>query len=214
MILDLENKLPPEEKGKGNVIDLKGRDTFVYIKQELQAIYAEPKISWDWLVIDSASKLEEFCESHAITQDYKGDKGKYSSYQSGPKNELPQYFAETLDLLARIQDKHNLNILMICHTKTKLINNPMGKDYYKVVLDLKDDVASKLIKWFDYMGCAFDEVDIDHTGLRAKSVSEKRMISFDNSNPTFDGKSLKILPARIPFDKEGKWVETVFGKAA
>lgn len=206
--------MPPEEKGKGNVIDLKGRDTFVYVKQELQAIYAEPKLNWDWLVIDSASKLEELCENHAITQDYKNDKSKYSSYQTGPKNELPQYFAEILDLLARIQEKHNINILIICHTKTKLINNPMGKDYYKVVLDLKDDVASKLIKWFDYMGCAFDDVEIDATGLRAKAKNEVRMISFDNHSPMFDGKSLKPLPNRIPFDVEGKWVETVFGKAA
>jgi hypothetical protein len=214
LIFDLENKLPPEEQGKGNVIDLKGRDSFVYVRQELQAILAEPKVTWDWLVMDSASKLEEICEFHAITQDYKGDKSKYSSYQTGPKNELPQYFAEMLDLISRIQDKHNINILIICHTKTKMINNPLGKDYYKVVLDLKEDVASKLIKWFDYLGCAFDDVAIDDTGLRSKGKSESRVISFDNTNPMFDGKSLKILPTRIPFDKEGKWVETVFGKAA
>lgn len=214
LILDLENKLPPEEKGKGNVIDLKGRDTYVYARQELQAVLAEPKINWDWLVIDSASKLEELCEEHAIAQDYQGKRDKYSSYSQGAKNELPQYFSAILDLLSRIQEKHNLNILIICHTKTKMINNPMGKDYYKVVLDLKEDVASKLIKWFDYLGCAFDDVKIDDTGLRAKGTAENRVISFDNHTPMFDGKALKTLPSRIPFDVEGKWVETVFGKAA
>lgn len=214
LILDLENKLPPDEHGKGNVIDLKGRDSFQYVRQELQAILAEPKVAWDWLVLDSASKLEDLCEEFAITTDYNGKRDKYSSYSQGAKNELPQYFASILDLLSRIQDKFNMNILIICHTKTKMINNPLGKDYYKIVLDLKEDVASKLIKWFDYLGCAFDDVVIDETGLRAKGTAEKRVISFDNHTPMFDGKTLKPLPTRIPFDVEGKWVETVFGKAA
>lgn len=214
LIFDLENKLPPEFKGIGNTIDFKGRESYHYIKQELINVLNEPKLTWDWLVVDTSSKVEEHCENHAIENDYKRDRNKYSAYSSGPKNELPQYFAEVLDLLGRIQDKHGINVAIICHAGPKLQNNLMGKDYYKMVLDLREAPMLKLLKWFDYLGFVWDDVTIDEESFRAKVLTGNRMISFDNTNPLFDAKSLKVLPAKIPFDKDGKWVETVFGKAA
>lgn len=214
LIFDLENKLPPEFRGVGDIIDFKGRDSYRYLKDELINVLNEPALKWDWLVIDTASKMEEHCENHAIEVDYKRDRNKYSAYSSGPKNELPQYFAEILDLVGRIQDKHGINVLIVCHAGPKLQNNVTGKDYYKMVLDLKDQPALKLLKWFDYLGFVWDDITIDEESFRAKALQSKRVISFDNTNPLFDAKSLKPLPAKIPFDVEGKWTETVFGKAA
>lgn len=214
LIFDLENKIPPKFAGLGEVVDLKGRDSQKVIKDEILLLLNEQKPTWDAIVFDTTSKLEEHCESHAIQIDYKNDRGKYSAYSSGIKNELPQYFAELLDLIARVQDRHNIDIVMLCHAKPKLQNNVMGKDYYKMVLDLKDDVSAKLLKWFDYLGFIWDDVVIDEESFRAKAIKETRVISFDNTNPLFDAKSLKVLPAKIPFDEDGKWIETVFGKAA
>lgn len=214
LIIDLENKIPLECAGKGDQVDFKGRESFKYVKQELINVLNDPKLPWDLLVIDTASKLEEHCENNAIEMDYKGDRNKYSAYSSGPKNELPQYFSEILDLLSRIQERHNIDILIVCHATAKLQNNVTGKDYYKMVLDLKDAVNSRMLKWFDYLGFVWDDVTIDETSFHAKAGAVNRVISFDNSNPLFDAKSLRPTPAKIPFDREGKWVETVFGKAA
>ena len=212
LIFDLEDKIPPEFRGIGSCIDFKGRLAYKTIKDEFLNILNEPKLPFDYIVIDTASKLEELCEAHAIQMDYKGDKSKYSSYQSGPKNELPQYFAELLDILTRIQDRHQINVLIVCHAGPKLQNNLMGKDYYKMVLDLKEGPMLKLLKWFDYLGFVWDDVVVDEESFRAKVEKANRVISFDNTNPFFDAKALKALPTRLPFDREGKWVDVVFTK--
>lgn len=212
IIFDLENKIPPEFEGIGDLIDFKNRDSFKVVKEELINLLNDPKFAYDWIVFDTASKLEELCEFHAIQQDYKGDKSKYSAYQTGPKNELPQYFAELLDLVNRVMDRHNCSVLFVCHAGPKLQNNIMGKDYYKMVVDLKEAPMLKLLKWFDYLGFVWDDVQVDDESFRNKAAGVNRVISFDNTSPFFDAKSLKVLPTRIPFDKEGKWIETVFGK--
>ncbi len=214
LIFDLENKIPPEFAGIGDCIDFKGRDSYKVVKDELLNVLNDVKPVHDWIVLDTASKLEEMAEAHAITMDYKGSKANYSSYQSGPKNELPQYFAELLDLLNRIQDRHGINVLILCHAGPKLQNNIMGKDYYKMVLDLREGPMLKLLKWFDYLGFIWDDVVVDEESFRTKADKVSRVISFDNQSPFFDAKALKQIPAKIPFDKEGKWIETVFGKVA
>lgn len=215
LIFDLENKIPPKFAGVGDTIDFKGRDSYKVVKEELLAILNDPKpTGHDWIVIDTASKLEAMAEVHSVTLDYGGNKTKYSAYQAGPKHELPQYFDEVLELLNRIQDKHNVNIMFICHAGPKLQNNLMGKDYYKMVLDLREGPMLKLLKWFDYLGFVWDDVAIDDESFRNKVEKVQRLISFDNQSPFFDAKSLKPLSTRIPFDEDGKWVEQLFGKVA
>lgn len=213
LIFDLENKIPPEFAGIGDLIDFKGRDSYKVVKDELLNILNDVKPPHDWLVIDTASKLESMAEQHAIQMDYGGNKSKFSAYQTGSKHELPQYFDEILDLLTRIQDKHGMNVLFICHAGTKLQNNIMGKDYYKAVLDLREGPMLKLLKWFDYLGFIWDDAQLDEEGIRTKVEKVNRVISFDNTSPFFDAKALKALPRNIPFDKDGKWIEQVFGKA-
>lgn len=212
-IFDLERKLPPEMEGIGDLWDPKGRQNLNYFKQELLAVLNEPKLPYDGIVVDTLSKMEEMAETWAIEQDYKGDKNKYSAYSTGAKNELPQYFSEMLDLLTRIQEKHNVPVLALTHAKTKLFNNALGKDYYKWVLNLKEACEAKALQWFDYLGFIHDDIKIDEEGLRPKAENAKRLISFDNGTPLFDAKAIKpITPATFPFDKDGKWVENIFGK--
>lgn len=211
-IFDLDRKLPPEMKGVGDVWDPKGRLNYHYFKQELVNVLNEPTLPYDWIVIDNLSEVEKLCENWAIETDYKGNKVGYSSFQTGAKHELPQYFGEILDILTRIRDKHNIKIFAICHAKTKPANNPFGKDYVKWVLDLREECNSRALKWFDYLGFVYDDVILDEKGLRAKAADQERFISFDNSSPVFDAKAITAVTPKVPFDKEGKWVELIFGK--
>ncbi len=213
-IFDLDKKLPPELKGHGDVWDDKGRLTFHYLKMELINVLNEQKLPYDFIVIDNFSKMEELCEAWAIEADYKGDKSKYSAYQTGAKHELPQYFAELLDILTRIRERHGIKILAICHAKNKPYNNAFGKDYVKWMLDLREECATRALKWFDYLGFVYDDVELDEKGLRAKAEDQTRYISFDNTSPVFDAKAITPVTPKTLFDKEGKWVETIFGKEA
>lgn len=207
LLLDLENKLPEESRGVGKKVAL-GTPTFGALLRELRAIRDEASLPFDWLVTDSFTEVEKLIIGHTITNDYKNDRTKYSAYQSGPKNEVPDYFSEFLDILSAIQTKHGINILALCHTKSKLFNNPLGDDYYKAVLDLKDDTASRALKWFDCLGFVYDDIKVEKDGLRTKAEDRPspRLISFDNSSPFFDGKCTWPVAPKIPFDIEGRWV--------
>jgi hypothetical protein len=214
LIFDLEKKMPPELEGFGDTWEFRGRETFHYLKQALVDLLNEAKVTYDYVVVDSLSKLEEWCETWAIEQDYDRNKTKYSAYSTGAKHELPQYFSEILDLLGRVQEKHGMSVLCIGHATEKSKANAMGKDYLKWVLDLKEAPGSRALKWFDYIGFVYDDVVIDETGLKGKAEKATRVISFDNQSPLFDGKSLKVLPTKMVFDKEGKWADQVFRKDA
>lgn len=213
IMLDLEEKLPALEAGKGQIVDLEGRPTFAQVRAKLKELLAEPSLApHDGLALDTTSKLEEWMTQHSIAQDYEGKKTAFSSYSSGAKNELPDYMSEVLDLLQLIQNKHGIAMLLICHAVPKLYRNPLGSDYDKMALDLQDKCASRVLKWCDFFGFVYDDVQSRKEGLRVKAKEEgvQRMISFDASSPLFDAKAIWPVPSEVPFDIAGKWVSTIF----
>ena len=62
-----------------------------------------------------------------------------------------------------------------------------------------------VLKWFDFLGCVYDENDIDDSALKAKATGSKRMISFDNTSPFYDAKSLGTGEKVFEFDPNGAW---------
>ena len=110
----------------------------------------------------------------------------------------------------KIQEKHQINVTFICHSKLKSFKNPMGEDYVKNVLDLPEIVADRLKQWADCIGMAYFDVTVDKE--KHKLVNEgKRVITF-NDNPLHEAKNgmAWALPGKIIFDQEGKWAELVF----
>jgi len=192
------------------VVDI-GSISYDNLMRGLIGLLNEPKLEgYDAIIIDTLSEVENLCISKAIDFDYKGNKNKYSAYSSGDNNELPQYFGEFLRVLQDIQAKHDIDILLICHAAPAPVSNPMGDDYTKITLDLKKKVQAKVLKWLDFLGVVYDDVEVVKEGLKTSLTGSKRMISFDSTSPFFDAKSIRsdITPT-IPFDIKGEWVKKI-----
>lgn len=211
LVIDLERKwtrdlLPVQP------IDI-GEISFSSLKSTLLGLLKEPNLQpYDTLWIDSASEMFRVCERHAIETCYAGKKEKYSSFQNGPRTELPQFFSIILNLLSEIETKHKIDVGIVCHVGEGLKHNPMGEDYDKIVLDVHNNLVPMLLKWFDYLGCIYDEIDVSEDGLRKKVNKEsKRVISFDNSCPLYDAKCASLASAKVyDFDINGNWYKELF----
>jgi len=210
LILDLEGKFPIPEQP---LVELNKPLVYGSLMAKLLEILNEPNLKmFDALVIDSISEVQSICETHAIDKDYKGDKGKYSSYMSGPNHELPQYFGNFLQILKDIETKHEIDICLIIHTATATELNPLGDDFSKIKLDLKKHPYSQIMKWLDCLGCVYEEPKLEKDGLKHKAVSSTRMISFDNSSPLYEAKQMGLTEVKAEFDKDGNWYKKLFNK--
>ena len=203
IVLDLEEKWPVPAIPTA---DLGGKTSYIGVKNTLLSLLKEQSLKeYDGVWIDTVSELEQLSEFHAIEKDYQGNKGKYAAFYSGDNNQLPQYFSEILNVLSDIQKKHDIDVGLVIHTTEGNETNPIGPDYYKIKLDLKKKIYAKVLKWFDFLGCVYDENDIDDSALKAKATGSKRMISFDNTSPFYDAKSLGTGEKVFEFDPNGAW---------
>jgi hypothetical protein len=207
LILDLDHRWPKSLVDKHDFADL--TETFKGTKEYLKAIVDEPKVDNDWLVIDTTTKLMGLVETWTIQMDCKGDREKYNAYGHGLRF-AHQYFQEVLDLLDQIQEKHQINVAFICHSKLKDYKNPMGENYVKSVLDLPDIVSDRLLQHVDAVGFVYFDVEVDKEKHKAKGPA-KRIVTF-NDNVLHVAKNGMPwnLPDKIPFDIEGNWAQLVF----
>ncbi len=208
LAMDFDGRFPETLIDKTDFMSVKGEYTEVL--KALHSLYAETKLPYDWLQIDTATKLMGIVEEYTIQKDCGGSKEKYNAYGHGLKFS-PQYFKEVLDVVDAIQMKHGINVAFICHTKVKNFANPMTESYSKNVLDLPEAVADKLKQWADYIGYAYFEVEVDAAKHKAKGEPH-RFISFTES-PLYEAKNSSTfsIPAKLSFDKAGKWAQVVFG---
>ena len=208
LVIDLDGRFPASLVDKADVLNV-GSDYHEVLKT-LHGLVAEASLPYDWLQIDTATKVMGIVEEFTIQKDCGGSKEKYNAYGHGLKFS-PQYFKEILDVVDAIQTKHSINVAFICHSKVKNFQNPMTEAYTKNVLDLPEAVADKMKQWADYVGYAYFEVDVDKEKRKA-SGDPQRYISFVES-PLYEAKNSSefVIPKRVAFDKAGKWSEIIFG---
>jgi len=206
LVLDMDKRFPRNLVARNDFAEM--QETFKGVKEYLSDILNEPKIENDLIVIDTCTKLLTFIEAWTIQQDCKGDKDKYAAYGHGLKF-AHQYFQEILDLLDKIQEKHQVNVAFVCHTKLKSFKAAMGEDFIKNQLDLPDIVGDRLKQWCDALAFVYFDVPVDEKH-KVKGPA-KRMVTLQDS-PLHDAKNGLpwSLPDKIPFDIEAKWAELVF----
>lgn len=211
LVLDL-NKRWPKDKIAGHDF-LEFTETFTGVKEALNAVLAEAKLPYDFLVLDTVTDLMRYIRNHVTQVTFSGDTEKYNAFTNGDKNYAPNFMNELLGLMDKIAEKHNMNIGLICHTVAKDQKNPLGKDYSKQGLDLPERVTAAVLQWADYVGYAYFDVEVKQDGLKQKAKGQVRVLSF-NDSPVYEAKngSAFVLPEKIAFDKEGKWADLVFGK--
>ncbi len=208
LAIDFDGRFPEALVDKTDFLSVKA--DYTEILKTLHGLIAEASLPYDWLQIDTATKLMGIVEEYTIQKDCGGSKEKYNAYGHGLRFS-PQYFKEILDLIDGIQVKHGINVAFICHTKVKNFQNPMTESYSKNVLDLPEAVADKLKQWADYVGYAYFDVEVD--AAKHKATGEpQRFVSFVES-PLYEAKNSSTfsIPKKLAFDKGGKWAEVVFG---
>lgn len=208
MVIDLDHRWPRDLIAKADFPEFD--ETFTGLKGLLNDILATEKLSNDRIIVDTATKVVEVIEAHALENDCKGSKENFNAYSHGQKY-VQQYFKEFLDLVDQIQAKHQITVTFICHSKLKDQRNPTGEAYQKNCLDLTDKVSDRLKQWADYIGYIWFEVAVDAKARRAIGDTI-RYISF-TENPAYEAKNSSPfeLPEKIEFDKEGVWAEVLFG---
>lgn len=211
LVIDVNHRWPNDLVEKHDFPDF--IETYSGVKGVLEDVLAKDTILNDFIVVDTATDLMKLIRQHSVQVDFSGNSHNYHDYSKGDKSYAPNYMNEILSLLDRIGEKHGCNIGIVCHTAAKPQGNPLGKDYQKFCLDLPERVAACVMQWADVVGFAYQDVTVAQDGLKLKGKTQNRVITF-NDSPAFEAKSglPYPLPDKIPFDKEGKWADLVFGK--
>ena len=204
IVYDLENKAPDNWTNVQTAV-LRFK-TFNYILESLKALRDEAKVEYDWVWIDSLSELEKICEFYAIANDYNNDKKKYSSYSAGQSHELVFYIKSILDVLEEIENKHKINVGIICHTGVKPEGNPDGSDYQVTRVDVSKWMRAVYEKWLDYHGIIYSILKVTDGKVEASN----RVISFDHTKATLRAKSISFIPGELDFDEKGEWIKKAF----
>lgn len=179
--------------------------------------YVQPASSWEnllnridnfpddrqTLVLDAATGIQQLCYEHVARQDFAGKmnaKG-FFNYQKGPKrvasNEWPR------DLLSRLVDLTNAgkDVILIAHSRPKIMSNPAGEDYERFYPYMDSDVWMATVKDAQYV--LFLGYLVETEGRKAKESTSQRI--FIGTNPAYETKSLpKVLAPSIPMGRSGK----------
>jgi hypothetical protein len=214
LIDDMELKLPLEVRNDPNchIVEFDGEITFDKQLDMLKNLYRADKLPMEWLVIDSTTSLEKAIHKHTLVKDFGDDAKKFADYGAGYKS-AQLHLDRFIDLLKRIEAKHNINTLFIIHATVKIFKNVFGDDYPKLVPSLTEGGADSLLRHLHYNGVIIDDVETKKEGMGKKATKSNRLISFDNTSALFSAKSMRQdIPKEVPFDIDGKWLGLTINK--
>ncbi len=201
-IFDLDGRIPDAFLENAQIFDCK--PSYKGIKAQLKELLAEESLPLDAIVFDTATQLEDKSRLYSIDTDYGGKEDNYTAYSQGDKQNLPIHFKKLLDLCDQVSEKHDVDIVFLCHSTVKPQKNPIGESFDRYTLDLVDKVRGRLIQWADYVGFAWNDIETEKVGLKVKAKNGTRKISF-RLNPCWDAKGPAEIDKDFPFDEKGEW---------
>lgn len=159
------------------------------------------------LIIDSIDWLETL-----IQQDIAARAGvkeiseiPYGQGYKRVSGELSTLLAE----LDRLNREKRMTIVMVAHVKVSTFKDPLGADYDKYSLDLRDDFSRLLRDWCDVVMFAQVEkfVKVEDKGFSssAKAKATGRRVACLSQAPGYDAKNRYGLPAVMDFDFQQIW---------
>lgn len=123
--------------------------TYEQVLINLTAVFEEEH-DYQTIIIDSLDWTErlifkQLCELH--------DKESISEfgYGSGYAMALEQ-FNRLVKALTAIREERNMNVILIAHSQVKAYQNPMGADYDRHQIKLRDKNAELFLEWVDLAG--------------------------------------------------------------
>jgi len=123
--------------------------TFNMVMDQLKSIHDEDH-EYRTLVIDSLDWLEKLINVHVCKE---GGKDSISDFGYGAGFQMVyEQFERVKNALNAIREKKNMAIILICHSQVATYNNPLGADYDRHKIKLRDKNAELFLEWADLVG--------------------------------------------------------------
>lgn len=159
----------------------------------IEALQTIPK-GRQTVVIDAATGWQQLAYEHVATSDFKGNMsakdGGFFSYQKGPKrvatNEWPR------DMISSIVDltDRGIHVILIAHSRSKVMTNPHGEDFEKFVPYMDNDVWMATVKDAQYVIFMGHEPEVH--GKKASEDNYQARL-YVKPSPRYESKSLPRL---------------------
>jgi len=122
---------------------------FDTVLEQLSWVYAQPH-EFQTLVLDSLDWTETLIAQHVCKE---GNKQSISDfgYGAGFQGILEQ-FGRVIKALTAIREERNMGIILIAHSQIKSYANPLGADYDRHCIKLRDKNAELFLEWADLVG--------------------------------------------------------------
>lgn len=176
--------------------------------QFLEALAWVGQQKYRTLIIDSIDWLEALIQQDIAAQANVREVSEIP-YGQGYKR-VSAELSKLLEHLDRMNVENKLTIVMIGHVKITTFKDPLGADYDKYSLDLRDDFSRLLRDWADMVLFAqfekFVRVEAATFGTKeGKATTTGRRIACTTQSPAYDAKNRYNLPAVMDFDFATIW---------
>lgn len=123
--------------------------SFTMLMSQLGEVYSEDH-EFKTLVLDSLDWTETIINKHVCER---GEKQSLSdfSYGAGYQATL-ECFGEVIEGLNAIRAKHGMIIVLTAHSQIKTYNNPLGSDYDRHQIKLREKNSELFLEWVDLAG--------------------------------------------------------------
>lgn len=123
--------------------------TFDEMLAQLTQVYQE-RHDFKTLVLDSLDWTESIIARHVCQEGGKksiSDFGYGAGYQA-----MLEQFGRVVKALTAIREERGMIVICICHSQIKSYVNPLGADYDRHTLKLRDKNAELFMEWCDLIG--------------------------------------------------------------
>ena len=102
------------------------------------------------LVIDSLDWTETLINQHVCRE---GKKASISDFGYGVGFQMVlENFGRVIKALTAIREERGMGIILIAHSQVKAYNNPLGADYDRTGIKLREKNAELFLEWCDLIG--------------------------------------------------------------
>lgn len=200
-----------------NAFPLSG--SFTDIMTNLQKL-AEEEHDFKTVVVDSLDWLEPLVWKETISRNPYGDKGKKIEniedygYGKGFAHAM-DVWKDYIDMLDYLRSEKNMTVIQISHAQIRKFENPETDIYDRYELKLQKQAAAKMMEHSDiilfanyYVGVKKEEKAMVKEG-RKRAVGTGERVLYTEERPAFMAGNRYSLPPEIPFDKDGKYWQTI-----
>jgi hypothetical protein len=174
---------------------------------QLTDVYKE-KHDFKTLVIDSLDWAETLIAKHVCQQakkDSLSDFGYGAGYQA-----MFESFGRVVKALSAIREDRGMGIILIAHSQIKTYANPMGPDYDRSCIKLRDKNAELFLEWCDLIGylrfSVYTNTKKDGFGETTKAVGGTDRVLSCAPNAAYVSKNRYGITADIPVpDPQTGW---------